>query len=236
VDNATNNLANIDTAGFKKDSQAFIVCLRKEIYRVEAVNERIKKTYIGPLEQGVALNEVTPNMRQGDLEFTGNKLDFAVEGNAFFTVEGIDGQNLYTRNGEWKINNEGILIDNIGRYILNDAGERINFTDAAGIDYNGNIVENNIITGRIGTVSFQDSEKLLKIGNNYFIPTEASGEPAQDFESRIFQGYIEKSNVDALREMVNLIEAQRHFDIAQRVITTEDALLDAAINKAGPLR
>jgi len=159
-----------------------------------------------------------------------------VEGNAFFTVEGIDGQNLYTRNGEWKINNEGILVDNIGRYILNDAGERINFAEAAGIDYNGNIIENNIITGRIGTVSFQDSEKLLKIGNNYFVPTKASGDPAQDFESRIFQGYIEKSNVDALREMVNLIEAQRHFDIAQRVITTEDALLDAAINKAGPLR
>jgi flagellar hook-basal body protein len=121
----------------------------------------------------------------------------------------------------------------VGNYILNDAGERISVEGEFLVDQDGSIFENGVLTGRIDLVNFANPEGLRKVGNNYFAQTDFSGEAQQSFTATIVQGGYERANVNAVKEMVNLINAHRHFEIAQRVITTEDQLLDAAVNRVG---
>ncbi len=233
VNTISNNLANVDTAGFKKDSLAFSTYLKKEIFRNEAENHLGKRTPVGKMESGVVLDESRPYFEQGTVEMTGSAYDFAITGDGFFTVETADGRTYYTRNGQWHRDSEDFLVDSVGNYILNDAGERISVEGEFLVDQDGSIFENGVLTGRIDLVNFANPEGLRKVGNNYFAQTDFSGEAQQSFTATIVQGGYERANVNAVKEMVNLINAHRHFEIAQRVITTEDQLLDAAVNRVG---
>ncbi|HOO33144.1 MAG TPA: flagellar basal-body rod protein FlgF [Thermotogota bacterium] len=233
VNNISNNLANVDTAGFKKDGLAFSTYLKKEIFRNESEDHFNKRTNVGKMESGVVLDESKPWFEQGAIEMTGSEYDFAITGEGFFTVETADGRTYYTRNGQWHRDNENFLVDSVGNYVLNDAGERITIEEGFRVDQDGSIYENGVLTGRIDLVTFDNPDGLRKVGNNYFAATDYSGPSQQNFDATVVQGGFERANVNAVKEMVNLINAQRHFEIAQRVITTEDQLLDAAVNRVG---
>jgi flagellar basal-body rod protein FlgG len=233
VNNISNNLANVDTAGFKKDSLTFSTYLKKEIFRNQTENHRQKLVPIGTLDSGVVLDESRPYFKQGAVEMTGNEYDFAITGDGFFSVETADGNTYYTRNGQWHRDGDDFLVDSVGNYVLNNAGERITIEDGIRVDRDGSLYENGVLTGRIDLVTFPNPERLRKVGNNYFAQTAFSGEAEESFSSVVIQGGFERANVNAVEEMVNLINAQRHFEIAQRIITTEDQLLDAAVNRVG---
>ena len=233
VNTTANNLANVDTAGFKKDSLAFSTYLKKEMFRTESLTDEQKKYPIGKMESGVALDESQTYFSQGAIEMTGREFDFALKGDGFFTIEKADGSRYYTRNGQWYKNNEGYLVDSVGNYVLTDADERIMITDQIFVASDGSITQEGVLTGRIAVVQFENNTGLRKVGDNYYAQTDFSGEPAQNFTSSVIQGGYERANVNAVREMLNLITAQRHFEVTQRVITTEDQLLDAAVNRVG---
>ena len=233
VNTSANNLANVDTAGYKKDSLAFSTYLKREIFRTESLTDEQKRTPMGKMESGVVLDEAQAYFSQGAIEMTNREYDFALKGDGFFTVETTDGSRYYTRNGQWHRNNENFLVDSVGNYILTDAGERITINDQLFVGSDGSITQEGVLTGRIAVVQFEDNTGLRKVGDNYYAQTEFSGEPDQNFTASVIQGGYERANVNAVREMLNLITAQRHFEITQRVITTEDQLLDAAVNRVG---
>ncbi len=233
VNTTANNLANVDTAGYKKDSLVFSTYLKQEMFRTESLTDKQKKYPIGKMESGVVLDESQAFFSQGTIEMTNRQYDFALKGDGFFTVETADGRRYHTRNGQWYKNNENFLVDSVGNYILTDAGERITINDQIFVASDGSITQEGVLTGRIAVVEFEENTGLRKVGDNYYAQTDFSGEPEQNFTATVIQGGYERANVNAVREMLNLITAQRHFEITQRVITTEDQLLDAAVNRVG---
>lgn len=212
----SNNLANVDTTGYKKDINSFKAVFEREIDSFNNKKQKIEK--IGKLYAGTVLDEISPTFSQGEIVDTGNKYDFAIEGNGFFKLE-KNGEFFYTRNGEFKRNFEGYLVNNSGYYVLNVNNERINVEDNFFVDGKGNINNSNQY------INIVDLEEPIKYGYTLFQGNEIK---TQNFTVR--QNSIEKSNVNALNEMVNLINANRKFDILQKAVTSNDGL-NAKINE-----
>lgn len=216
----SNNLANADTIGYKKDYNLFKSVYEREISAFHDENDR--GILIGNLYSSVVLDEVVPNMEQGTLTETKNNLDFAIYGEGFFKVE-RNGNYYYTRNGEFTLNQDGFLVNKNGDYILDDQNNRILVApDDFFVLSDGSISGTNI---RLNIVNLNNP---VKYGDNYYIGEEVAD--TNLFEVK--QGYIESSNVNALNEMIKMIEANRKFDILQRAITSEDSLNEKIIQIA----
>ncbi|MDK2945491.1 flagellar hook-basal body protein [Geotoga petraea] len=206
----SNNLANVDTTGYKKDINSFRAVYEREISSYNQKKQKLET--LGNLYAGTVLDDISPTFSQGEIVDTGNKYDFAIEGKGFFKVE-RDGEFFYTRNGEFKRNSEGYLVNNSGDYILNVDNERIEVNEDFFVNGNGNINNTNEY------INVVDLENHTKHGYTLFQGDEIE---AQDFTLRQYS--IEKSNVNALNEMVNLINANRKFDILQKAVTSNDGL------------
>ena len=215
-DMISNNLANINTSGFKRDDIVFDV-----------------------LEQGyqedMSVDQYT-DFDQGDLKSTGNLMDFAISGEGFFTLESDQGQ-VFTRNGHFSISEEGMIEDSFGNQLLGSSGPvevlgqngvpgEVRITEKGEVMVDGDIVNKILIT------DFQDKHDLEKIGNNLFKPNE--GVTGEAIESTgIVQGFLETSNINPVSEMVNLIDMHRQFEATQKVMRTFDQIAEDAINEVG---
>ena len=233
----SNDLANVDTPGYRSDRLAFKTFLDRVIYSLnpDPRRGRVMKKPVGVLEGAVVVDEVRPDMSRGALEMTGGPLDLAIDGGGFFAVE-LNGKVLYTRAGNFKLDGEGYVVTPDGARLLDESGKPVKFSKGYRItedrwvrDENGNGV------ARIAVYDFDSPEKLVKYGYTYFMESDESGKP-KPVDVGVRVGYIERSNVNALREMVNMIKALRHFEVAQRVITTSDELLGRLMNSVGTLR
>ncbi len=231
-----NNLANVDSPGYKQDRAAFktylegtMVSLLPSIYRGK------KYVPIGKLEGAAILDEVRADLSQGNVVYTGGKYDLAIDGRGFFAIE-KDGKVYYTRAGNFKRDLAGFLVTNDGGFLLDTNGKRVKMQGDWQISSDGAIMDKNgkVIT-KIAIYDFTHPEKLKKFGYTYFEETKDSGK-AMETNVGVMVGYIEKSNVSALKEMVNMINALRHFEISQRTITSSDALLDRLFNSVASLR
>ncbi|MGM0640628.1 MAG: flagellar hook-basal body protein [Thermotogota bacterium] len=212
----SNNLANVDTTGYKKDINSFSAVYEREISSYN--NKKNKIETLGNIYSGTVLDDISPIFSQGEILETGNKYDFAIEGNGFFKVE-RDDEYYYSKNGEFKRNSEGFLVNNSGDYVLNVENERIQVSEDFNVNGNGNINNTNEY------INIVDLENIEKHGYTLFQGDEIQ---AEDFTLR--QYAIEKSNVNALNEMVNLINANRKFDILQKAVSSNDGL-NAKINE-----
>lgn len=212
LDSISNNLANLNTVGYKKDYNLFKSVYEKEIRSYQ--DEKDRGTSIGNIYSSVVLDEVIPDTTQGSLVETNEKLDFAIEGTGFFKVE-RNGNFFYTRNGDFSVNQEGYLVTKEGDYVLDNQDNPIlvNPEDFF-VDNQGNI------SGTDVSLNIVDLENLTKYGYTYFTGQEI--ESTTPFELK--QGYLENSNVNALNEMIKMIEANRKFDILQRAVATGDSL------------
>jgi len=238
LNNLANNLANVDTAGYKSDRLAFRTYLEREIYRREPHPEQSKVALrrIGKLEMATVLDEVRMDMSHGRIEETGSPYDLAIKGDGFFAV--TNGENIYfTRNGNFYRDAQGRLVTSEGYRLLDTRGNTIV------VGFNDYIAPDGTVRGPseeprsvIGVYQFENPAGLRKIGYTMFVTTVESGEPVLVGNPSLMVGFLERSNVEPLREMVKMIEAQRHFEISQRVITTTDALLDQVVNQVGRLR
>jgi len=247
VDVISNNLSNVNTTGYKKSRLEFKDLLYETIARPD-VYQQGQGTPVGlQVGHGVRPSATMRNFTEGSLQQTGNTFDLAIEGEGFFIVERPDGTRAFTRDGSFKISLDGTdsnIVTSEGYYVLSADEDYITipegYTDInisadgllTGRDELGEIQE----LGRIGLVKFTNPAGLLAIGNNLFEQTDASGEYIlrQDATDpgygTILQGYLEMSNVQVVEEMVNLITAQRAYEINTKAIQTSDEMLQQANN------
>jgi flagellar basal-body rod protein FlgG len=175
---------------------------------------------------------------QGDYSQTKNQLDMAIEGKGFFKLLN-GGREVYTRSGAFKLDKEGYICDSQGNRLQPEfaiPAQTVTIT----IDSGGRIVASGSDGRELGSVQvqlfeFPNPAGLRSIGQNLFIPSEASGDPAQgnpgvnEFGT-VSQGFLEMSNVDVVEEMINMIMAQRAYEIGTKVIQTGDSMLQMANN------
>ncbi|MFN2340993.1 MAG: flagellar basal-body rod protein FlgF [Halanaerobium sp.] len=226
----SNNLANVNTNGFKKSegiTRSFPEMLLSRIEAGEADQE------IGELSTGSYMENSFKDMSQGSFQQTGNKLDFAVEGEGFFVIETEAGER-YSRDGNFTINADSELVTQSGNPVLDTEGERIQLIPDQdfSVSADGQITFNNGLQGsQIDLVNFEDESELIQEGDNLYAAQEGAGLAAGD--AGIAQGYLEGSNVKIVEEMAKMIKTSRHYESNQKVISGIDETLNKVINEVG---
>ncbi|NLW43987.1 MAG: flagellar basal-body rod protein FlgF [Syntrophomonadaceae bacterium] len=230
-----NNLANVNTSGFKKDmviAQEFPAMLLKrmgEVTRENSVRKAVKPEDIGSLGTGATVQQIVTDYSNGTYKATENPFDLALDEGCFFCIETPAGVR-YTRNGAFSVDAERRLVNASGQPVLGLDGPILVEGDFV-VDERGNIIQDGVTVDTLRIVSFPNPNMLAKIGNDLYA---AEGqEPETPENPRVLQGYLELSNVNAVREMVDLITVVRSYEVMQKVIQSQDQTLDKLINQVG---
>ncbi|HQU72997.1 MAG TPA: flagellar basal-body rod protein FlgG [Calditrichia bacterium] len=241
VDNISNNLANVNTTGYKKSTVEFQDLLYENIQAGGAGGSR---DYQKPTEIQIGLgNKPISTFRsfsQGSIVQTGNPLDIAINGAGFLQVLKPDGTIVYTRDGALKVNQDGVLVNNSGLRIYPDITIPENAQQLS-IGQDGTVTvqfageTNSTEIGQLEIVSFMNPAGLRALGGNLYEVTDASGDPSlgtpgENNMGMLAQGYLEKSNVDVAQEMIDLIVTQRAFEVNTKAVRTADELLSMVNN------
>jgi len=238
LDVIANNLANVSTNGYKKDSYSFQDTFQRfaHDYLVDPKPfVRDKDIWPKPYVQArVRLGGQYSDMSQGSMQVTGNSLDLALVGEGFFKVRTPKGDFL-TRNGSFQLSSEGNLVTEQGYEVLS-GGSAINLPrdNTVQIDSKGVITVDGNQISTIDLVNVSDPKSVEKVGKNmYQIRKGSNATEIAPENLQVQQGYLEKSNVEIVGEMVNMMEAQRAFEINQKLMTTTDSMESLVINKVG---
>lgn len=237
VEVIANNIANINTTGFR-GSRAEFTDLIYQPERLPGASSRGQNSAV-PEGAMVGLGVRTAAVRslqiQGTLNTTGNPLDLAISGRGWFQVTAPDGSLLYTRAGDFSTNQNGQIVTQDGYVVspsmivpTNALSVTINQTGVVSVTLAGQTQPQQI--GQLTLANFANEGGLLPVGNNNFQQTEASGQavagiPGDPGFGAINQGFLEASNVDPVKEITNLITAQRAYEMNSRVITASDEML-----------
>jgi len=230
----SNNMANVSTPGFKKDSLMTTTFQESLAIRTGSV-DKSRQTPLGNVTMMRVPDEKITSYDQGSFDVTGRPLDVGIAGEGFFVIQAPDGGNVYTRNGSFTLDDEGYLyLQHIGRVIGED-GEPIQLgTDKVVFERDGSIVyaENGAYMGKLDIVSFEDYYQLEKTGEGMFI----NGDPANlnrvqlpDVRGKM----LENSNVNAMEEMVAMITSQRGLQSASQILKMYDTIMNKAANEIG---
>lgn len=237
VDTIANNLANVNTTGFKSGRVQFQEMLYAEVQSPMA--GAAQGVRIG---QGVRLSNIRHIFADGQLQATGSQQDLAIQGAGFFRALQNDGTVAYTRDGAFHVDGQGRLATASGSLLLGANGPiavpdpatdvtiapdgSVSFTDAAG---------QRVEAGRLSLALFANPAGLIAMGDRLWAASAASGQPlvvspGEGEAGRLSQGYLEASNVEVADEMVTLMEAQRAYQLTARVLQTADEMLSLANN------
>lgn len=226
----SNNLANSDTTGYKKEGTVRESFPEMLINKIDSEG----KEEIGSLGTGVRNQFSYTDFSSGKLKHTSNPLDLAIQGEGFFVVETPAGQR-YTKNGNFTLNEVGQIVTQEGYPLLNEEGEPMQTIDNRSINFDGEgqLYLDDLEAGNVQVVDFEDNRNLEKVGENLYQLAD-EGVEAQEAENyQIRQGYQEASNVNVVKEMTNMIEANRHYEMNQRAIKTADQTLEKTVNQVG---
>jgi flagellar basal-body rod protein FlgG len=240
VDVISNNIANMTTAGFKRQRLEFQDLLYQDIRRPGATSSDAGTIVPNGIQLGLGVRPVaTLRMHeQGSILPTENSLDIAINGDGFFQIELPNGDTAYTRSGAFSLNADGELVTQQGYRILPQISVP---TDATKVEINesgevlvktpGQIAMQNV--GQLDLAVFANPAGMEAIGDTMFKETEASGAvqtgtPGQETYGKIQQGAIEQSNVNVVEEITRLITAQRTYEMNSNVISTTDEMLNTA--------
>jgi len=231
-----NNLANVNTSAYKKDQLAFhdtFVRFAHDYLVDEKTFIRGEKLFPeGHIMAKARLSAQQPDFTQGSLQNTGNQLDFALSGPGFFSIQGPD-EMLYTRAGNFVTDGDGMLRTVDGNPVMVDGGPLI--VPPGGnvqVDSEGNIQINGEAAGAFDLVDFDDPAQLERVGsNNYRMPDGVVQVLPEDMT--VAQGFIEKSNVEVVTEMVSMIETQRAFTMYTKMIQADNELDTKLITQVG---
>ncbi|OGP21326.1 MAG: flagellar basal-body rod protein FlgG [Deltaproteobacteria bacterium GWA2_55_10] len=239
IDIIAHNLANVNTTGFKKSRADYQDLLYQEIKSAGASSSPSTMVPTGiQIGQGVRTVSTEKVFTQGNFKQSGNPLDIAIEGDGFFQISRPDGSTGYTRTGEFKVDSEGRLVTSDG-YLLepqitipSDAlAITISADGIVSVTQPGISVPTQV--GNMELARFINSSGLQPIGKNLYTETAASGvatvaAPGTDGLGTLAQGFLEMSNVSVVEEMVNMIAAQRAYEINSKSIQTTDEMLQTA--------
>jgi len=233
METITNNVANADTTAYKKEhhlSHSFDEVLTR---RINDNHRYAPGRMVGPLNLGTQTDHLFIDFTLGNLEGTERVTDMALVGDAFFVIQTQAGER-YTKNGAFYLNNEGFLIDGEGNFLLGNNGPinvgGLNFR----VDTNGNVFNEAGFIDTIRVVSFADNTQLRRQGSNLYYSLEAP--QAAPNEYGIYQGFLEASNIDIGREMVDMLAMYRTYETNQRMLTMIDETVGRAVNDIGRLR
>lgn len=241
VEVISNNLANMNTTGYNARRAEFADLHYQQLQRPGSVNASdgtVLPTGV-QLGLGVRPSSVSVMLSQGSLAATGGDLDLAIEGNGYFEVTLPDGRAAYTRDGGLKRTGDGLIVTSDGYPVVPDitipADARSISINAEGEVYayfNDQIAPQ--LLGQFTLSGFTNSKGLEAIGSNLFLETPASGPsavatPGQDGLGVVRQGYLEDSSVDPVREITDLIQAQRGYELNSKVITAADQMLGSMV-------
>ncbi len=222
LDITSNNLANINTTGYKKDKTIFKDQLAKiefeDINEVQAENVEMPPRVLPIDKYNVVIDDTFTEFSQGMLEKTSNMLDIALNGNGFFKVKTPDGIR-YTRDGSFTRSKDGLLVTSDGYPVLDENDTEIDLENSKRITVNedGTIYLDKNKNTKLSIKTFNDLSKLEKIGKNLFKQTNTN-EQETDSKATVLQGFLESSNVSPVEEMVNLISLHRQFELNGKTI------------------
>jgi len=222
-----NNIANIDTPGFKKGIFSIEGGGMAELFRFVPGEH---PAFVGKLPLVVQPQvEFTTDFSQGRLEMTGNPLDLAIEGEGFFVVMTGEGE-AYTRAGNFLRSADGRLVTPGGYPVQGEGGDLVLPPQGeVVVDEEGNVRVGEEVVGKLRIVRFADPGLLEKQGENLFrAPGGVVPEVAQRYTVR--QGFLERSNVEIVEAMVRMIEALREYELTQRAVMAQDETLEKAVN------
>jgi flagellar basal-body rod protein FlgG len=240
LDVIANNLANVNTSGFKKSSIQFQEMMY-DTAKAPGASTSDSSTAPTGVQVGYGAKPVATerNFTQGNLQQTGNTYDVAIQGTGFYKLTLPDGTNAYTRDGSFLVNSDGQIVTNQG-YILTGAGTIDPKATNVAIGSDGTISATvNGATVKISPITisnFPNPEGLNSLGQNLYQETQASGNavdgqtPGTNGLGTLAQGYIETSNVQVVEEMVNMIQAQRAYEINSKAIQASDDMMSMANN------
>ena len=228
ADVIANNLANVNTNGFKRTLLQVQSADELALYRRQtdpSSNPRGTATsaFIGNLGMGAQVMDTPAVFEQGTLAATGNPLDVAIQGDAFFAIQTPQGVR-YTRDGQFAQDPTGRLVTMDGSFVLGTNGP-VQLQQNAGavqVDQNGQITQGGRIIDQIALVQFGNLTQVRPEGDNRFVASNAALPARVTTGSTVHQGYLERSNANVVRSMVDLITAQRWFEANQKVIQTQD--------------
>ncbi len=213
LDTVTNNISNSNTPGFKK------ILLREMSQKINENSGPANDLLVFP-----RFRDTSVINSQGPLVKTDNPLDIAIEGEGFFTVESGIGR-FYTRNGHFNINQDGFLVDVNGAYVLDENNQRIKLENSKfEITSKGEIYQNGQILARLRIVNLQN---LQSVGNSYY-----TGQETQTNNYSLRQGFLENANLNIIKEMIEMINSNRRFDIYMNLTKSLDAL-EGKVNDIG---
>ena len=241
VEVIANNLANVNTTGFKRSRAHF----EDLLYQAEQSTQTVQTADAQTLQavqvgRGTRLAAVQRVQGQGPLEPTGRPLDLAIEGQGFFQVQLLDGQMAYTRDGSFNVSDQGVLVNNNGYTIqpgitIPDDATEVGISKAGVVSVivagSGESVE----IGRIELARFTNPPGLRALGQNLLQETSASGPPSLGFPQEgglgfVLQGTLEGSNVEIVQEMVDMITAMRAYEINSKAVQTAEEMSQTATN------
>jgi flagellar basal-body rod protein FlgF len=222
----SNNLANVNTTGFKSDETFF------RIY-----NHALAESTMQPLDKAINDSSVvqgtTVNFQPGPSTTTGRDLDVALEGQGFFVVETPNGVR-YTRNGNFNLNAQGRLVTSEGFTVLGKQGPIILKPGKVDIAQNGDIQVNGMRADSLRIVDFSDKRQLEKVGNSLFNPRSGAASEIEANTAVVRQGNLEQSNVNPVRQMTLMISMIRQFESLQKSIQMMmNTMNDRSINQVG---
>ncbi|RPJ06199.1 MAG: flagellar basal-body rod protein FlgG [Spirochaetaceae bacterium] len=243
IDTIANNLANVNTTGFKKNRADFedLLYQTTRLAGTPATELTVvpTNTQVG---HGVRAAASQKLFEQGSLQVTGNKPDIAIEGPGFFRILQYDGTYAYTRDGSFKIDSNGQVVTSNGYRLMPELIIPPDTKpDSLAISPDGRVTiqfigsDDPVEIGQIELFRFVNPTGLNAVGENLFITTNASGEsvggrPGFDGMGKLRQGMLEMSNVNVVQEMVNMIVAQRAYEFNSKTIQTSDNMLATATN------
>jgi flagellar basal-body rod protein FlgG len=238
VDTIANNLANVNTTGFKKSRVSFSDLVSQETQRSLAAQADQDAGVVGGLAKtsgGVGVGSLSKLFDMGDLRKTESALDVAIQGDGFFEVSMPDGTKAFTRGGTLKIGRDGQLATQSGHPIkpglsIPENAQSMTITADGHVKVQTANQSNPIEVGRIDLVRFTNPAALSAQGDNLYRESENSGEPiagrpGEDGTGFLAQGFLEGSNVKMVDEMVNLMVAQRAYEASVKVVQAADEML-----------
>lgn len=192
------------------------------------------RSVIGTINGGIRLDRIQTNFSQGTFEETGNPLDFGLEGKGFFQIETPQGI-MYTRDGNFTLNNQGEIVTAEGYFLLGQLGSIMLDSKDFQLGLNGEIIVDNVMVDQIRLVDIKNVQDLRKHGENLYFIDENKELEEDTFKGNVIQGFLEGSNINPIDEMVNMINILRTYESNQKVIKSYDEILQKAANEIGKL-